>query len=384
MSNKCNFFVGLDLGKLSDWSALMVIEQISKFPPGRIPDPEIYTKENHYAIRAIKRWQGMTYPALVQEVRSLMNRPQLKNATLIVDATGVGVAVADMFRMTDIGTRMVPVTITAGNVVTKKGFGYNVAKRILAGILQNVISSHRVEMVSVPESKNLLKELRAFKIKVSAETGNESFEAWRERDHDDCVLAVALALWYAEMSAPRQKTSFRILGSVSQKNKGLKIIVASKKELEEVIIDDRDALLVSLVDPLSIGEPLPKHGLTKLIDSIQVTTPDLEPNQFKDSWDSVVPKYDIKPAELMFSPEQGKKLWAFILKKREKNPTAIVIVDDGDNRSLSIAYAVSDSLMFNRKPIYKMGQEESENHQEKKPPNLHIYTTMKSARNLVL
>ena len=33
------------------------------------------------------------------------------------------------------------------------------------------------------------------KISIS---GNDTFEAWREKDHDDTVLAVCLACWYAE------------------------------------------------------------------------------------------------------------------------------------------------------------------------------------------
>jgi hypothetical protein len=28
--------------------------------------------------------------------------------------------------------------------------------------------------------------------------GNETFESWRERDHDDLVFAVALACWWAD------------------------------------------------------------------------------------------------------------------------------------------------------------------------------------------
>jgi hypothetical protein len=37
-------------------------------------------------------------------------------------------------------------------------------------------------------------EPAAFRVKVTL-AGNETFESWRERDHDDLVLAVALALW---------------------------------------------------------------------------------------------------------------------------------------------------------------------------------------------
>ena len=40
-------------------------------------------------------------------------------------------------------------------------------------------------------------KLQAFRVKVTA-AGNETFEAWRKRDHDDLVLAVACAAWLAE------------------------------------------------------------------------------------------------------------------------------------------------------------------------------------------
>ena len=35
------------------------------------------------------------------------------------------------------------------------------------------------------------------RVKVNLQTGHDSYEAWRERDHDDLVLAVAFASWYA-------------------------------------------------------------------------------------------------------------------------------------------------------------------------------------------
>ena len=43
----------------------------------------------------------------------------------------------------------------------------------------------------------LMAELITFRSKITV-AGNETFGAWRERDHDDLVLAVALALWLAE------------------------------------------------------------------------------------------------------------------------------------------------------------------------------------------
>jgi hypothetical protein len=49
-----------------------------------------------------------------------------------------------------------------------------------------------------------LREFLTFRIKMNAATEHESFEAWRERDHDDLVLAVALACWLGEkLGRPR-------------------------------------------------------------------------------------------------------------------------------------------------------------------------------------
>jgi hypothetical protein len=33
--------------------------------------------------------------------------------------------------------------------------------------------------------------------------GNETFESWRERDHDDLVLSVALACWHGQFRGRR-------------------------------------------------------------------------------------------------------------------------------------------------------------------------------------
>jgi hypothetical protein len=40
----------------------------------------------------------------------------------------------------------------------------------------------------------LAQELSLFRVKITL-AANETFEAWRERDHDDLVLALALALY---------------------------------------------------------------------------------------------------------------------------------------------------------------------------------------------
>jgi hypothetical protein len=117
-----------------------------------------------------------------------------------VDRTGVGVAVFDMLRKARPACRLVPVTITGGTATTCQEDGcWHVPKRELAGVLGVLIGGHRLKVApGLPLGKTLNQELAAFKVKVNIATGSESFEAWREKDHDDLVLAAALACWYGE------------------------------------------------------------------------------------------------------------------------------------------------------------------------------------------
>jgi hypothetical protein len=64
--------------------------------------------------------------------------------------------------------------------------------------LQVLLGNGRLHVSpALAEAKTLVRELGSFSVKLTP-AGNESFEAWREADKDDLVLAVALASWCAE------------------------------------------------------------------------------------------------------------------------------------------------------------------------------------------
>ena len=47
----------------------------------------------------------------------------------------------------------------------------------------------------------LVREMENFQVKVT-DSGNEQFGAWREGEHDDLLLATALACWAAAQFTP--------------------------------------------------------------------------------------------------------------------------------------------------------------------------------------
>jgi hypothetical protein len=89
----------------------------------------------------------------------------------------------------------VPVTITGGDKETCESGMWNVPKRDLITGLMVLLQRGEVSICGhLPESETLATELGNMRIKVSL-GGQDTYGVWREGEHDDLVLAAALACW---------------------------------------------------------------------------------------------------------------------------------------------------------------------------------------------
>ena len=152
---------------------------------------------------ALRFQLGTPYPRIVKDVSALLNQPPLRdNVTLVIDATGVGRPVWDLFTLeAQRHYATVNVMITAGNATThdEDTGDWHVPKRDLVSVTQVALQQKRLRFPDpkkLPVVDVLTHELTNFRVTISA-AGNDSYAAWRERDHDDLVLALALALWHA-------------------------------------------------------------------------------------------------------------------------------------------------------------------------------------------
>src|SRR5262249_49241323 len=138
-----------------------------------------------YIVRFLHRWDlGTAYPVIVRDVAAMVRRSPLDWPPLIIDRTGVGAAVTDMFRdHHDMRAVLKPVLITGGHETVLAPDGcWHVPKKELAAVVLALGQSGRLKVVPMEHRDILDKELLTFRVKVSV-AGNESFEAWRERDH---------------------------------------------------------------------------------------------------------------------------------------------------------------------------------------------------------
>jgi hypothetical protein len=179
---------GVDLGQADDFSTVVGVEQA-----GRVDEWD-------YGVHLVHRFKLATrYNDVIDGVAGLFDRKQFADAALAVDQTGPGRPVVDLFRQR-LRVPIFAVTITAGSgwSADRETGDLRVAKKDLVSTALVLLQNRRLKIASrTEESELLVKELLAFRLKQTA-SGNETFEAWREGDHDDLVLALAIALWVAE------------------------------------------------------------------------------------------------------------------------------------------------------------------------------------------
>jgi len=205
-TNMNRFFVGVDLGKVHDYTAIAVVERAELTGEW---DPVMYTyrKEVALRLRHLERIPlGTPYPVVADRVTEVTQSPELTGrCELAVDATGVGRPVVDLIHLARPGCKMMPVLVTGGERETSVEGCYGVPKRDLMVGLQVMLQMGELEIAGgLKHYADLLGEMGAIQVKVT-QSGREQYGAWREGTHDDLVFAVALACWALRKRYPRRR-----------------------------------------------------------------------------------------------------------------------------------------------------------------------------------
>ncbi len=230
------FCVGLDLGQSSDYTALAVVEDaggsdsealhlrhLERYPL-RTSYPEI--ADSVARLMRDQRLVKQSGAPTLEDMRNRMSRADAlerqrrgevvrrENPELVVDGTGVGVAVTDLLK--ERGLRFRPVTITGGDNAhmsanTKVGGrSYRVPKRDLVAALEVPFHTGALKVAEGLALWPALRgELLSFRRKINLRTAHDSYEHWRDSDHDDLVLATALACWWLRRVGRRARPRAR-------------------------------------------------------------------------------------------------------------------------------------------------------------------------------
>jgi hypothetical protein len=192
-----DFFVGADLGQSQDPTALALVER-AEYRGNWNAVNYAYDIKAAINLRYLVRLPlGTTYPNVVGRIQEVMGSKTLESGTsrhLVVDATGVGRPVIDLLQAERMPCRLWPVTITSGTGETFGTDGYKVPKRDLIVGVQLMLQNGELNIASgLADGEALKRELSSMRVSMTA-GGREKFGA-QSGEHDDLVLAVALAVW---------------------------------------------------------------------------------------------------------------------------------------------------------------------------------------------
>lgn len=182
-----DYIVGVDVGKMSDYTAISVIEQ--EIDSGK------------HILRGLTRFRHVSYTEVVNRVAEIIGKLQGR-ICLVVDSTGVGQPVCDM--LAEQGFAVHRLTITGGHNVKKEGYSLSVPKERLVFNAQIIIQNQNIVVPATlgkiwTEARN---EFENFAMKPTASGESLTYEALRSSQKDDLVLSILLALWLSGKEYP--------------------------------------------------------------------------------------------------------------------------------------------------------------------------------------
>ena len=105
-----------------------------------------------------------------------------------------------LFRRETFNATLRPIQIIGGSTVSKVGDLTRVPKRELVSVVQVGLQNRTLKIApELSEAATLSRELQNFQVKIT-DAANDTYGAWREGTHDDLVLAIALAVWNANIA----------------------------------------------------------------------------------------------------------------------------------------------------------------------------------------
>lgn len=211
------YIIAHDPAKKRDFAATIVMRLTPQLRPGidalGVPDAQVV----YYDIVLIDNVQGLTYPKMADRVADICRlAPLSKSSQLVMDGTGVGEAMFDLFRERDLdpikvvytgGGRVTPVYETEAKTFPLSSGGLKPLRRMVevrvpkpelvdAG-RRMVQDEDRVAVApGIAHRDAFMRQLLAFK-RFLDERGSQTFDTEDRIEHDDLTNAFLLASWYA-------------------------------------------------------------------------------------------------------------------------------------------------------------------------------------------
>jgi hypothetical protein len=202
------FVVGVDLGRSVDNSVVAILQYTrvgtSEFEVEEAESSNYATivREKyveHFDLRELQRIKLETsYDEIIQHIFNVMHTEPLIGAELVIDDTGVGRPIGDLIEA-QTPLRPIRITSTGGQETNKiSARRYHVPKIELVSTLSGLFATNRIRLAhDLPNLEILRRECQTF-LRTYTSSGRAQYSA-ASGDHDDCVSALSLCCFWAQM-----------------------------------------------------------------------------------------------------------------------------------------------------------------------------------------
>lgn len=210
------YIVAVDIAKRRDYTAIQIYRDTPELIKGDARANSLDKHFHHQDLVYQFKGQDMRYQDLAMHiVRLLSDKKVQNNNDLIVDGTGVGVAVVDIFR--ERGLNPIPIVATAGgsarpiysdignilgNGPALKGMKtvseWHVPKVEMVQAGQVAMEQHLVRIApNVSHLEDFKEQLMGFKGRFNENTNYTKYDAEDDDVHDDFITCYLMAMWWA-------------------------------------------------------------------------------------------------------------------------------------------------------------------------------------------
>lgn len=206
-------YVAWDLGKIRDPSAVITLKyRIIHTAHGLYTrdDVQINRESYHTPVYQITGAQEFRedYSETVARLKRNLDNGRLNDATLIFDATGVGVAVAEMLRHVNGFKQIIPLTISGGDKIKSKSGWVVAGKSLLLSDLHQVVLQQRLR---TPENNKdfdkLKKQLTSLRVEDTISGYYKTVDDRSSGHHSDLLMSLAMAISHGEYLASKFRRS---------------------------------------------------------------------------------------------------------------------------------------------------------------------------------
>lgn len=204
------YIIGVDIGQSVDNTAIAVLKhkpfykEIESRPGTRMMQAEQVRVLHNYDLVSLEKVElGTPYPKVVDRLAQYWNNPKMiGDVEMVVDVTGIGRAIYDYLceeqKIFPIGVNMTGGLSSHYDDTTGL---WSVPKKDMVAALVLLYQSGRIGMhPNLSGLSSFVTQVSGFSAKLKKDTGHMTYEAMSEQVHDDLVIAVALAGWWAQVT----------------------------------------------------------------------------------------------------------------------------------------------------------------------------------------